>query len=82
MSQRLCCIWPPKPTDATSRAAFAETVYGLAGWLAKTLQDTPKRSTPRIMTDTNDRMGIPRDDDEEDHSVTGDPFPEKDGLAA
>ena len=22
--------WPPKPKDATSRAAYAETLYGLA----------------------------------------------------
>ena len=46
--------WPPKPKDATSRAAYAETLYGLAEWLRKTLQDTPKRSTFYIMRDLND----------------------------
>ena len=41
--------WPPKPKDAASRAAHAQT-----------MQDTPKRSTPHIMTDLNDRMVSPQ----------------------
>ena len=51
---------PPKPQDTSSRAAYAETRYCLAGWLRKTLQDTPKRSAPHIMTDFSDRMGVTR----------------------
>ena len=35
----------------------------------KTLQDSPKRSTPYIMTDFNHWMSIPRSDDEEDQAV-------------
>ena len=38
--------WPPKPKDAASRATCAETVRSLAEWQRKTLQNTPKRSTP------------------------------------
>ena len=47
--------------DANSRATYAETLYCLAGWLRRTLQDTPKRSTLYIMTDLDDRMGVPID---------------------
>ena len=56
--------WPPKPQDATSRETCTETPYRLAGWLRKTLQDTPKRSTPYIMTDFNNQMGVRRNEDE------------------
>ena len=63
--------WPPKRQEASSRAACAETLYGLAGWPRKTFQDTPKRSTPCIMTDVSDWMGEPRNDDE-NMAVTGD----------
>ena len=73
--------WLPKPQDASSRATYAETPYRLGGWLRKTLQDTPKRSTPYIMTDLNDRMGVTRNDDE-NQAVTGDLLPEREGLAA
>ena len=51
---------PPTPQDPGSRAAYAETLYCLAGWLRKTFQDIPKRSTPYIMTDLNNRVGVPK----------------------
>ena len=73
--------WPPKPQDMSSRASYAETLHSLAEWLRKTLQDTPKGCTPCIMTDLSDWMGVPRND-KEDQAVTGDLFPEKEGLAA
>ena len=72
--------WPPKPHDASGRVTCAETLHGLAGWLRKTLRDT-KRSTPCIMTDVNDRMGVPRNDTE-NQAVTRDFLPEKKWLAA
>ena len=42
----------------------------------KTLQDTPRRSRPYNMTDFNDRMGVPRND-YENQAVTGKPVPGK-----
>ena len=62
--------WSPKPPDMSGRASYAETLYSLAEWLRRTLQDTRKRSTPYVMTDPNDRMGVTRND-EEDQAVTG-----------
>ena len=65
--------WPPKPQDMSSRASYVETLYGLAEWLRKTLQDTHKRSTPYIMTNLNDLM--------EDPAVTGNLSPEREEHA-
>ena len=62
--------WSPKPQDTSGRASYAETLCSLAEWLRRTLQDTRKRSTPYVMTDPNDRMGVTRND-EEDQAVTG-----------
>ena len=56
--------WPPQPPDASSPATYAGTLFRLSRWLGKTLQNTPERSTPNIMTDLNDQMGVPWDDDE------------------
>ena len=73
--------WPPKFQDMSSRASYAETLHGVPEWLRKTLQDTPRRGTRYIITDLNDRMGVSRND-EEDQAVTGDLFPGREGLAA
>ena len=62
--------WSPKPQDMSGRASYAETLYSLAEWLRRTHQDTRKRCTPYVMTDPNDRMGVTRND-EEDQAVTG-----------
>ena len=68
-SEKFVMFLAPKPKDASSRAARAETLCGLAEWLRKTLQDTPRRSTPYMMTDLNHWMSITRSDDEEDQAV-------------
>ena len=41
-SQRI--VRAPKPKDAASQAAFAETPHSLAAWLRKRLQETTQRS--------------------------------------
>ena len=61
----------PKLQHASSRASNAETLFCLARCLRKTLQDTSKRSTPHIMTDLTGRVGVLRNDDENE-PVTGD----------
>ena len=65
--------WSPKPNDVASRAAQAETLHSLAEWLRKRLHNTQNEAL-------NDRMGIARDDDDEDQAVTGDLFPGKERL--
>ena len=40
--------WSPKPKDATSRAAYAETLYGLAEWLRKTTSRTCLLECPSL----------------------------------
>ena len=72
--------WAPKPQDMSSRVSYAETLHGLPEWLRKTLQDTPRRSTPYIITDLNDRMGVFRNN-EEDKAVTRGLFSRRGGLA-
>ena len=47
---------PPKSQDASSRAAYDETLV-LSRRMAQTVQDTPKRSKPYIVTDFNSLNG-------------------------
>ena len=65
--------WPPKPSRRAEKSLYAPNLSEMAL--------DQRHSTPHIMTDLNDRMGVPVDGDGE-HAAAVELAPESDGLAA
>ena len=49
---------PPRPQSASKRGGYQRTVEGLLGWLDDRLSEQRHRTTPVVLLDANDGVGL------------------------